>query len=79
MEIDALRSIRNSYYLGFYNECSNECQELLNDSHSDISKYANIYYYRSLVHMNPQQVIISIKSNYSISLLLDIKIKIALD
>ena len=70
MEHDSLRQLRNSFYLGLYQQAETDATDILSapDSSSEQQLYANIYYHRALCFTNPAQVISKVSNNAHTSL-----------
>jgi coatomer protein complex subunit epsilon len=66
MDSDSLRSIRNNFYVGLYEDAAREAKSL--EGNKELSLYAQQYYYRSLVYSNPGEVISKINNNHPTSL-----------
>jgi len=63
---DSLRSIRNNFYLGFYETCMSEAKTL--GKNKELSDAADVYYYRALLEQNPEEVGKSIPKKASTAL-----------
>ena len=65
MESDALRQVRNGFYLGLFTQCQSDAREVLSspESSAEVQLYANIYLNRALCFTNPKAVLTSIPSN----------------
>lgn len=66
-ESDALRSLRNYYYLGFSEKVVNEAEQLM-ASNPDVEDAAEVYLYRSMLESKPQEVTKRIKQKASTAL-----------
>jgi len=61
-----LRSLRNTFYLGFYDTCMSEAKTL--SKNKDLTAAADVYYYRALLEKNPEEVCKSIPKQASTAL-----------
>ena len=65
MESDALRQVRNGFYLGLYTQCMSDARELLSSSDvpADTRVYAEVFLQRAQCFLNPRAVLSSVPSN----------------
>jgi len=68
MDHDALRSVRNAFYLGFYAQAMKEAKSLM-DSNKDCAEWANLFYHRALAAQSPDEAAKAISASASTSLL----------